>query len=445
MRVAFISLDGCTISWARRLLEEGCDVLLFVKKDRKNIIGKGIVPLATSLSEWLSWGAQDPNTVYMFDQTQMGELADSLRKSGKLVLNGGTFMDRLELDRHWGEGLATKCGVWAPPTYSFSSITETIEFLRTNPPQKFGDGGWAWKPDKDIGCDATLVAKDSDRIIDHVEHIRRRFSDNLKCILQEKIEGVAVSTARWWNGKQWATPMQATIENKKFLNDNLGPATGCSFNVVWFYKDTKEQKIHQALAWDKLEEVFRKEGAPPGLYDINAILNDKGAWFLEWTPRLGIDSEMTAQRAVSSLKDFVWTLATGGTVEHLINDEQCYFDVRLSVPPYPNHIETPGYKSPAIGIPVKGLDGLCSGMFVVGAMGYNEEEGFTVADDMGLLGYLVTSGRSMKKAYDEIYKYAKDELIVPDVQYRTDAVKVLQDDIDKMVKYGWPTTPYLRK
>jgi phosphoribosylamine-glycine ligase len=335
--------------------------------------------------------------------------------------------------------------VLSPPTQKFGSISETIAFLQTNPPQKFGDGGWAWKPDKDIGTDATLVAKDNQRIIDHVEHIRRRFSDNLKCILQEKIEGVAVSTARWWNGIQWCSPMQGTIENKKFLDGNLGPATGCSFNVVWFYQDTEEQKIFEALQWDKLAEVFRKEKAPPGIYDINSMLNEQGAWFLEWTPRLGIDSEMTSQRGISSLKDFVWGVVNGLSVEHLFDTEQCYFDVRVSVPPYPNAIEAPGYKSPAMGVPVKGVDGLSQGMFVVGQMSYTEGEGFAVADDFGLAGYVVKAGRSMKKTYDEIYKFIKDELVIPDIQYRTDAVKTIQEDIDKMHKAGWDTTPFLRK
>jgi phosphoribosylamine--glycine ligase len=425
-------------------LEEGCEVLLFVKKDRKNIIGKGIVPLATSLAQWLAWGAKDPSTIYFFDQTAMGDLADQLRKSGKLVLNGGTFMDRLELDRSWGSEMVEKAGVLAPPTYKFNSISETIAFLQTNPKQVHGDGGWAWKPDKDIGCDATLVAKDSQRIIDHVEHIRRRFSDNLKCILQEKIDGVAVSTARWWNGKTWVGPMQGTIENKKFLDGNLGPATGCSFNVVWFYWNEVE-KIGEALKWDVLADSFRKNNAPPGIYDINAMLNKKGAWFLEWTPRLGIDSEMTSQKGIISLKEFVYNLVMGKDVEHLFDKDFCYFDVRLSVPPYPNSVESADYKSPALGVPVKGMDGLSQGMFVVGQMQYNPEEGFSVADDFGLLGYVVIKGRSMKKAYDELYKFIKEKLVIPDLQYRTDAVKTLQEDVDKMIEYGWPLTPALKK
>lgn len=443
MRVAFHTLDGCTISYPRRMHEEGTEVLVFVKKDRKNKIGRGIVPLATSLAAWLAWGAQDPNTIYFFDQTQSGELADKLRKAGKFVLNGGTFMDRLELDRAWGSDAVERAGVLTPPTKKFPSISAAIAYLKTGPKQKFGDGGWAWKPDKDIGCDATLVASDSQKIIDHVEHIRRRFSDSLKCILQEKIEGVAVSTARWWNGRTWVGPIQGTIENKKFMDNNLGPATGCSFNVVWFYWSEKT-RINQALQWNKLADFFRKEDAPPGLYDINAILNDKGAWFLEWTPRLGIDSEMTSQRAISNLSEFVHNLVMGKAVDHLWDIDHAYFDVRLSVPPYPNHIEAQGYVSPAEGVPVKGMDGLSQGMFVVSGMSHDPKHGFAVADPSGLFGFAVLKGNSLSKAYDKIYSWIKDNLVVPDIQYRKDAPKVLQDDIDAMQKAGWETSPALK-
>ena len=424
-------------------MDEGCEVIMYVHQDRKNQIGRGIVPLASSQAQWLAWGAKDPLTVYFFDQTHHGELADSLRRSGKLVLNGGSFQDRLELDRHWGTQIVEKAGVRTPPTHKFTSISETIAVLKTSPKQEFGDGGWAWKPDRDIGCDATLVSKDSERIMDHLQQIRNRFGDKLKCILQEKIDGVAVSTARWWNGIGWVGPTQGTIENKKFMDHNLGPATGCSFNMVWFYWNN-EVRINRELQWDKLALAFKQNDAPPGLYDINAILNDKGAWFLEWTPRLGIDSEMTSQRAISSLKDFVWALVTGNPVDKYFNTKQCYFDVRLSVPPYPNMVAAKDYKSPAVGVVVKGIDGLWDKNFVISGVGYDKEKGLHVTDPSGLLGFAVNSGTNLEESYKKLYNWIKEDLVVPDLQYRTDAAQVISDDVKAMLKTGWELTPYLK-
>lgn len=443
MRFAFHSLDGVTLSWCRRLMDEGHEVLFYVKKDRKNKIGQGIVPLATSLAQWRAWGMLDKSTIYFFDQTASGDYADELRKAGCTVVNGGSFQDRLELDRSWGTDIARRAGVLIPPTYSFSSISETIAFLKTNPQQEFGDGGWAWKPDRDIGCDATLVASDNQKIIDHVQQIARRFGDGLKCILQEKIDGVAVSTARWWNGRTWVGPVEGTIENKKFMDKNLGPATGCSLNMVWFYRNDNV-RIAQELHFDSLAEEFRAKKAPPGIYDINCILDKRGAWFLEWTPRLGIDSEITSQRAITKLGQFIHNVAFGLGVDDLFDTDQAYFDVRLSIPPYPNSIDSKDYKNPALDVQVKGEDGLWKGMFVCGGLAYNPQLGLHNVDPSGLVGFIVKAGRSIDKTYDEIYNYIKDKLTIPDLQYRTDAAKTIKDDLKKMKESGWETSPVIK-
>lgn len=432
-----------TLSWARRLHDEGNEVLFFAKKDRKGLIGKNIVPTTNSYAKWQAWGLMDPATIFFFDQTSNGEAADRLRKMGKLVIGAGAFMDRLELDRKWGSDMAEKCGIAIPPTKCFSSITQTIEYLKTNPRQEFGDGGWAWKPDRDIGCDATLVAKDSQAIIDHVLQIRRRFGDNLKCILQEKIDGVAVSTAHWWNGMSWVGPYEGTIENKKFMDKNLGPATGCSLNVVWFYRE-EQPAIGEQLHFTNLAATFRKNDAPPGLYDINCILDGRAAWFLEWTPRMGIDSELTSQRGISNLGQFLYSLIHGKDVDSFFNLDQAYFDVRLTIPPYPNNIEAEGYKSPALEVPIRGEDGLWKDMFVCASLAFDNEKGLHCADPYGMIGSCVMAGNSLKKTYDKMYTWIKDNLKVPDLQYRTDAVKTIQDDLDKLAEFGWETSKALK-
>lgn len=444
MRFAFLCSYTPSLCWARRLLEEGHDVLVYLKGDVKNRSGEGIVPKTHNMAEWLAWGAQDPMTIYFFDMTSNGELADRLAKSGKYVVNGGSFQDRLEFDRAWGEELAKSVGILCPPTKEFSTISAAIDFLKSNPKQECGDGGWAFKVSKDIGCDTTLVAKDTQRILDHMEHVRSRFHDNLKCIIQEKIDGVAVSTARWWNGRAWVGPYEGTIENKKLMNDNLGPSTGCSFCVVWFYETTP--KIAEDLHWEELAGIFIKNKALPGLYDINAIVNDKGAWFLEWTPRMGIDSEIASQRGIKELGTFLQHLVLGLDVESLFDRRKSYFDITLSVPPYFIHECPKGYESPAVGVPIKGVDGLTEGNFVMGGIFFDTKtQCFKVGEPTGNLGYLVMAGTSLKKSMESLYDWCKEHLVVPDLQYRTDAVKVLQKDLDEYKAFGYETTSFLRR
>ena len=162
-----------------------------------------------------------------FDFTGRGQLADQLRKGGRLVVGGGSFCDRLEDDRPFGEAFAEKHGIQAPPSYRFSTITQAISFLRKDPKQKVGDGGWAWKPNKPLGCDATWVDKSTEGMIGWLLLCALpQFGDNNTCLLQERIPGVALSTARWWNGRTWVGPYEATLEEKEAHGRRRWPLDG---------------------------------------------------------------------------------------------------------------------------------------------------------------------------------------------------------------------------
>ncbi len=444
-RFAYHSLDGSSVSWARRLYDEGHEVLLYISAKEARQIGENIVPKTDNKEEWMEWGNEDPNTIYFFDASGNGELGDTLRKSGKHVIGSGSFMDKLEEDREYGEELAKKVGITCPPTKSFNSLSAVLAFLKTNPEQEVGDGGWAWKSDKYLGSDATLVSKDTEEITEHIEHVKERFGDNIKCILQEKIKGVAVSTARWFDGRVFVGPFEGTIENKKFMNDDKGPATGCSLNIVWFY--TEIPRVAYELRWMNLESEFRDNDAPPGLYDINAILDKDHAWFLEWTPRLGIDSELTSQRGITSLSGFLEALISGKPVNQFFKVDTAYYGVRVSVPPYPNEIEVLaklGDKNPAKGVRIRDVKDTWDKFFVNMGCAWDKETGLFVASPYGYVGAIVSDSPSIKEGFEKIYKYL-DKLSVQDLQYRTDAAEVILKDVQKMLKYEWDLTPILKR
>jgi phosphoribosylamine-glycine ligase len=438
VRIAYHSLEMLSLCWQRRLFDEGVELLVYVKENIQRRVGKGIVPICENFDVWMMWGLQDPNTLFFFDFTEAGDVADRLRKAGKLVLCGGSFLDKLEKKREWGQAIAEQAGILCPPTYQFSSVSESLSFLSSDPEQTSGDGGWAWKPSKDLSKDCTLVTSDAKSMISGVQHIQRRFGDSVPCIIQERIPGVAVSTSRWFNGKSWVGPYTGTIEEKKFMDKDIGPATGCSLNTLWFYKD-EEPEIARALKFKELEGIFRSKNAPPGLYDINAILNNEGAWFLEWTPRLGYDSEMTSQRGFSSLSTLLWSVATGQSIDHLYNKDTMYHGVNISVPPYPSFIAKLDNDSPALGIPVSGADGMWENHFVATGVAFDPVEGITVENPLGYVGVVVTDNNSVEDGFDDILDYIKEELKVQNLQYRTDCADNINKDLKELKKMGWKT------
>ena len=437
MRVAFHNSES-SLSWALRLQAEGHDVLTYSPPDKKRVkddrrVGNGLIPKAASREQWMSFGLKDDSTLWFFDCTGYGELADRLRNSGKRVVGGGTFMDKLENDRGFGTAFAEKCGMACPPERRFTSISAAIGWLRTNPEQEFGDGGWAWKPYQSLGCDCTVVAPDAASAIDELHNVMLRKGDNHTGIVQERIKGVALSTNRWYNGASFTGPYLGTLEKKKLMNGEKGPSTGCSLNLVWMYQ-SPHPKVARLLQWDRLEDHFRRIHAPPGLYDINAIVNRDGAWFLEWTPRLGFDSELVSQRGYANLGEFLLGLATGKDVTDLIDTDRNYLGVRLSVPPYPSE-ELPLEKSPAMGVAIRGIDGLWDKHFIAVGVA-NGPYGYEVADPFGFVGVAMTTGTDLDAMGAELMDFC-GKLRIRDLQYRTDVVDVITKDLEKMDRTGW--------
>lgn len=441
MRFAYHMGKGDTLAWARRLHDEHSEILVYHADPVNRRIGDTLVPIARSREEWIAWGARDPQTIYFFDSSGFGALADRLRTSGKLVVGGGEFCDRLEEDRPFGQKFADDAGIAVPPTREFGSVSSAVAYMRAHGGnQRVGDGGWAWKPNRDLGPAASIVG-DTEKVTAHCERmIRKQFGDRIACIVQERVPGVALSTARWWNGRTWTGPIEGTLEEKKFMDGDVGPATGCALNTVWFYL-TETPRIAQALQFDRLAAMLRARNAPPGPYDVNAIVNDEGAWYLEWTARLGLDADLCVQRAISNLSTFLYCVATGGETDHLFDVSTLYHGVNLTIPPYPTKQGVDMQKSPALGVPVENVDGVWDRTFIGRGLALTKD-GLEVVDPEGYVGMAFAADTSVERGYARIAK-AIEEYRIPNLQYRTDGAKIVLKDLADMRESGWESTPYL--
>ena len=336
MRFGFYSSERSTLFAWRRLQDEGHEVAIYHapedERDEKSpnrLIGKGFVKIVTSIRALCEFVG--PGGVIVFDGSKGGEVADKMREKGYLVLCGGTFQHKLEGDREYGMNIAKEAGIVLPPHTGFKTISAAISFVRKHPEKKL-----YFKSDRSLECDATRNAKTTLGMVQYLQWMRERFGDNIPCMLQEKVEGIALSTGFYYNGTSIVGPLEGTLEHKKYLNGDLGPSTGCIFNVVWFY-DTMTPRIARELHLDKIEQIFRREKAPPGLYDINAIIPKGGGapYFLEWTPRFGYDSEPTAQLLLSgTLAELYYGVASGtlGVLPVLTMKEASALALRLGIP-----------------------------------------------------------------------------------------------------------------
>lgn len=454
MRFAFVSHEGSGLPFWLRVKDEGHEVRAYVPDRGTSFVhretGKGLIPRASSLPELIAWGSAAP-TVFVFDCTEEGSTAEALRRRGHLVIGGGEFCDKLEMDRAFGEKIAQTIGVRAPATHTFPSISATIAFLKGA-----GAGSdWYFKTNDYLAVSTTSHG-DAEKLIRRLESYRKRYRDGVSNILQETIEGSDISTACWWGGRDWLPPFEGTIESKALMTGGIGPATGCSFNVVWWYDGAP--KIANELRFGALAEVFRAFNAPAGIYDINAIISkaDKLPYFLEWTPRFGYDAEPTAMRAIQGeLAEFYYNLATGRAFDVPFDRTKAQMSVRVSVQPYPWEAvhELPSAAraraSGAVGVPVGGPDPadlptLYAGQgerFMAYGLGLDDTGELVVVDPTGIVGLVCADGTDPERMNEAILAHIEDELDVPDLQYRTDGGEVLTEHLAKIEALGYETGP----
>ena len=444
MRFACIDPEAVGLSWTARLRDENCDVRHYILPSHQREVGTNIVPKMDSLHQLLAWCKEKP-TIAMFYSSGMGKKsndvpigADEFRKAGIPTIGAGSFCDRLEKDRSFGEKIARVIGCKIPPTKEFSTLSQTIALAKT-----VGDEHWYFKSDKYLESDATYGGS-GEELVHYLEHLQEKYGNAIPNILQQKIKGVALSTACWWNGRSFVPPFEATIEHKKFMDGDIGPSTGCAFNAVWFY-DSETPKVVQSLKWMALEGIFQRFDAPPGLYDINAIISEKDgeAYFLEWTPRCGWDSEATSHRLLEiPLCDFLARLSAGRLAEAPFSTKDIAYSFRLSVSPYPwEHNENA--KKTCVGAPVYGVDGIWDGHFIGYSVAMNDEGNVYVADRNGLVGLSLATGKNLKALHDEALAYVKDELKGCSLQYRSDGASVIKRDAEGLKALGYDIHPGL--
>jgi phosphoribosylamine-glycine ligase len=433
---------------AARLQDEGNDVLVYYMPPKpmltpeERYIGEGIINVAKTWEQFATWargGFNEPSAVAVFDSSDHGHKADELRARGVAVIGSSVYCDRLEGDREYAFELAQACGMAIPKYHAFSTVSDAIAWLRARP----ADEEWFFKTHRLLDASVT-GGGDRARLTARLTYVRAKYGDRIKNVLQEKIDGIAISTAGYWNGQTFLRPWEGTLERKESGNDDTGPKTGCSMNVVWFYPN--ETQIAREIHFDKLAEHLRKNYAPPGIYDINAICSftDGKVYFLEFTPRYGYDAEPTAQRLLDvPYGDFLFRLTEGTLPMAPFTLERAAFSIRLAVPPYPFEVPygvLPERKS-LFGLPLLGLDGLWAqrdrDRFI--AYGVMERDGgYALADPSGLVGLASAVGTDLATMNAACVKYAKG-LGIADLSYRTDAGAALAKDLAAVRKAGFPT------
>jgi len=413
-----------------KLLSEGHDVDYFLSKPEYANILSGIIPApflpsreihGNSKSRYPDYGEYDLSLFDLTGRERQAEYSASICPT----LGDGAFNCAVENDRMYGIEVMEECGVQVPPYKKFTDVNTAKAFIGKTKKR------YVYKPDggQEQDTATTYVASSAEDMLKYLDKVNA-ITKGAPFILQEFIPGTEVSVEGWFNGEEFYL-LNCTLEEKKFMNKNHGPNTGCAGNLVFTFGNKEPAVYRQGLM--KMKPFLKKIGYT-GMLDLNTIATPQGLFGLEWTPRFGYDaSAALTQIYGGNFGEAMQAIAIGNKPDLSWNAEFCA-GVRLSIPPYPSEIkgEHP-HEVPVQGIKEEHYTKVF--MYDVEISKENKDELVTC----GHSGFIATPmgiGNSISEAFQECDALI-EKIKVPNMQVRTDIEQSTRKRYNILDRDGW--------
>src|SRR3989339_468926 len=327
MRILFISSRNVIAADLARLLkQEGNDVKLFIDDKDRKLNFENMVEKTTNWRKDLDWVGNDG--LIVFDDAGYGKIQDALRNKGYSVFGGNELSDKLEFDREYAQNIFTECGLQPLETITFFSIDECIKFVKKSKKK------WVVKQnDHKLNVNHISQLENNQDVLDVLEFCKEKHSHKIKSLtLQEKVEGVEIGIGRFFNGSDWVGPIEINFEHKHLFNGDIGPLTTEMGTLAWYDENEENVLFQKTIA--RMKSFLQKINFR-GDFEINFIINERGIFPLEATPRMGspivyLQNEMH----ISPWGELMKAIADGKTFD-LKWREGYGIVVLLAVPPFP--------------------------------------------------------------------------------------------------------------
>lgn len=418
----FVSHEALIGDLAWHVKKEGNEVKYHIQSKFDKDVCDGFVDKIDDWNSEKEWA-----DVIVFDDIGFGEIADKLRRNGKLVVGGSAYTDRLEDDREFGQEEMKKAGMNILPRWNFTDFDEAIKFVKENP------GRYVIKPSGKAQNEKELLfigqEDDGMDIIQVLEHYKKNWAKKIKVFQMQKFAaGVEVAVGAFFNGKDFILPVNINFEHKRMFPGEIGPSTG---------------ELGTSMFWSPPNVIFNEtlgkmkarlaESGYVGYMDINCIANAKGIYPLEFTSRFGYPTiNIQMEGMTSSWSEFLHALAKGDLFQ-LKTKKGFQVGVVIAVPPFPfrdidafrkySEDATILFKKPA-------TDGIhiCDVKLVEGD--------WRLAGVSGYALVITGSGTTMEEARKQAYQRVRN-IIIPNMFYRTDIGERWFEDGDRLHTWGY--------
>lgn len=309
MRIAIIDEKADALGAALASKDAGHEVTHVSCVSAFNRAGLGLVSKAPTYAAVFS--ANKNIDLFAYFCHGMAPQAQALRAIGKTVIGGNAWIERLDHDRNCAETTIEACGLKTPKSVVFQSADEAINLIRSDPRKyvvKCGNG-------REFCSDVQAMLE---------SHIRRAPVGPYR--VSEYIHGVELYAETWYlNGVNQFT--MGCLENRHFLDGDMGPQVEPQTSLSWFYS-MREPRIYQSVL--KKLEVLVQNQKFTGAIGVRVIISerDKKPYILGF--RVGSYRHLHAARAACG-----FDLASFVECAAMPNHRGLIYTLAVSVPPYP--------------------------------------------------------------------------------------------------------------
>jgi phosphoribosylamine--glycine ligase len=412
-----------------RLSARGHQVRVHISEAESTDILEGMIERSADWRADLGWVRGDDGMI-VFETTGFGAEQDALRREGFRVFGGSALGDRLELDRAYGQRVLSEMGMRTAQTHCFESFEHGIAFVeraRGRFVLKFNGAGFASTRNY-VG-----VLPDGDDMLAMLRIQRSHWTCHEKpdFILMDHIDGVEVGVGGFFDGRAFLSPYNLDWEHKRFFPGNLGELTG-EMGTLVSYRGA--DRLFSATL-GRMAPVLRESGHV-GYVNLNMIVNDAGAWPLEFSCRFGYPGFAILSALHAEPWDAILSRVVDRTGDSFATHDGFAVGVVLTVPPFPY---PDGYARLSKGVPIvfrRDLTEADRDHFHYGEV--RLDGGTLVA--AGTIGYLmVVTGRgpTVAAARDHAYRLV-EKVIVPNGRYRIDIGEAFEaHDRRELERLGW--------
>lgn len=421
----FVSLESLSGDLAWALKKEGHEVKAYIKAKHDADVYNGFIEKVDNWESYKDWA-----DVIVFDDNEFGEVADKLRKSGKLVIGGSKYTDMLEMNRDFGQNEMKKYGVNILPQWQFKDYEEAIKFIKDNPDR------YVFKPSGNTpssGKSLLFIGQEEDGkdLLELIEQNKNIWVKKAPVFqLQKFISGVEIAVGAFFNGHDFILPINVNFEHKRIFPGDIGPLTGEMGTLMYWSEPNKLFK----MTLEKIKPALIESGYI-GYIDINTIVNGRGIYPLEFTARFGYPTiQIQSEGILMPMGEFLYKLAKGENFE-LKTKKGFQVGVRIMVPTLlaksteKETIEL--YRD--LPILFKKPDNL-EGIHIEDVK--LEDGTWRIAGQSGVLMVVTGAGTTVSEARHQVYNRIKN-IMVQDMFYRTDIGSKWGVDSDKLQTWGY--------